>query len=154
MQIKKDMRKIFLILVGLVPVFVFGQVSENSTYQVKTSRFVQLMTAADTLSCSTSLDTSLWNVSMLINANTEFEYVCAVDSLSGATGATLYLETSMTGGATADEWQIYDTHTINGAGHTEYRTVGKLYGKYIRDRIYAPSSTQSTRLVRTLKYRR
>lgn len=151
------MKKFFIVLVFLIigSVMSFGQaVTTNSTYTIITGDFVGLQTSADTLSCSSAADTSTWTPGYPIYTNGQFEYTCEVDSISGATGATGYLETSATGGASDDEWDQYATFTINGSGHTEYRTTGRLYGKYIRDRIYAPSSTQSTRLIRKIKWRK
>lgn len=150
-----NMKKGILVSIFMALAFMgMAQVSENSTYEVINNNSLGLMTQADTLSTSTSLDTSLWNVSKMISQTGEFEYVCRADSISGSTAATGYLETSMTGGASDDEWQIYSTFTINGAGTTEYKISGTLIGKYVRDRIYAPSGTQSTRLIRTLKWRK
>jgi hypothetical protein len=148
------MKKLIVLFGILIPFLSIGQVSENATLRVTAPKMINLVTVADTLNTTASADTSLWNVSVPISSLGDFEYVCAADSISGTQAATIYLETSMTGGSSDDEWVLFATHTLTGAGHTEYRTAGVLVGKYVRDRIYAPTGTQSTRLVRTLKWKR
>ena len=147
------MKKLALILIFL-PILGFSQVSQDSTYMVVKNYIVNIVSQADTLNTSTSLDTSLFTMPYSISQAGEFEYIVAADSISGTQEATIYIEVSTTGGVSDNEWTLYATHTLTGAGHTEYRSTGKLLGRYIRDRIYAPSGTQSTRLVRIFRWRK
>lgn len=100
----------------------------------------------DTLSCVGAVDTVWINQTDLSYPYALQAYV-VYDSLSGATGATAYLEHYATGtkaGANTS-WRVLDSTVINGVQTTDFYDV-VLYGGRCRLKIVGPSSTQAVKV--------
>jgi len=95
---------------------------------------------ADTLSTSSTLDTLTFALGTFTRPY-NYEIQVNADSLSGATGATCYLELSLDGDGA--DWVQIETAVVNGVT-TRSLNAGSFERGQLRCRCYAPSSTQST----------
>lgn len=138
------MKKIFLLLF-ISTLFLIGckeqeaaQEDTISTAVVTTS--VLRNATQQTITTSSSLDTVTFDLG---NFSRPYNYQIQLnaDSLSGATGATCYLELSLDGGGS--DWTRIETLTINGVS-TRLLDSGSFERGQLRCICYAPSSTQST----------
>jgi hypothetical protein len=130
------MKKYSYILLALVLVSIIGVAfSEDDA-----ARSLRINPDVDTLTTSTSLDTVTYTLATVRSAH-NYEFQVNADSLTGATGATCYLEQSSDAGGT--DWVAVETVVVNGVT-TRQLEVGSLYAGTLRCRCMAPSSTQST----------
>lgn len=100
----------------------------------------------DTLKCVAGVDTVYINQTDLSYPYALQAYV-VFDSLSGATGATAYLEHYATGTKAGANtyWRVLDSTVINGVQTTDFYDV-VLYGGRCRLKVVGPSSTQAVKV--------
>lgn len=128
------MKKILFVLTLLFG-FVVTMNAQDRTYPVQ----------IDTATCVAAADTIDWVIPATMDYPGYFEYSAIADSLSGATGGTLYVYTASEYSADIDDWFLDTSYTINGTT-TSIQLQDRLYHEKIWFRAIFPSSTQSTRL--------
>lgn len=94
----------------------------------------------DTLSTSSSLDTSIFSIGTFYSP-LSYALQVSADSLTGATDATCYLQVNLDMGGS--DWATLQTITVDGTTTRSY-TTGSIARGTLRCACYAPSSTQST----------
>ena len=121
-------------VVGILSLFAFNNAEEEK------SRPTNYNSDPDTLVTSTSLDTVTFTPPVWYSSR-DYSLQINADSISGATGATCYMQVSTD--LQGDDWVTVETITIDGVT-TRQLDTGTIKRGAVRIVCYAPSTTQST----------